>query len=71
MEAFTPDGVPLIGRWPERANVYLAAGFCGHGFQLAPAVGRAVAADLLGEEVPELKPFLPGRSQPKRSASGA
>lgn len=71
LEAFTPDGVPLIGRWPERANVYLAAGFCGHGFQLAPAVGRAVAADLLGEEVPELKPFLPGRSQPKRSASGA
>lgn len=61
LEAFTEDGVPLIGRLPERPGVYVAAGFCGHGFQLAPAVGRAVAADLLGDSVPELAPFDPNR----------
>lgn len=61
LEALTPDGVPLIGRLGHREGAYIAAGFCGHGFQLAPAVGRAVAADLLGDDVPELAPFDPDR----------
>lgn len=61
LEALTPDGVPLIGRLGQREGVYIAAGFCGHGFQLAPAVGRAVASDLLGDDVPELAPFAPDR----------
>ena len=41
----TPDAHPIIG-WVED-GVYAACGFSGHGFMQAPAVGRAVADDLL------------------------
>jgi sarcosine oxidase subunit beta len=37
------DGVPLIGPVPRMRGLYVAAGFTGHGFQIAPAVGAAVA----------------------------
>lgn len=37
------DGVPLIGPVPHMRGLYIAAGFTGHGFQIAPAVGAAVA----------------------------
>jgi sarcosine oxidase subunit beta len=39
----TPDWEPLIGRVPGASSVIVAAGFSGHGFKLAPAVGVAVA----------------------------
>jgi sarcosine oxidase subunit beta len=42
----TPDAHPIIG--PLRDDVYVAAGFSGHGFMQSPAVGRAVAEELLG-----------------------
>jgi sarcosine oxidase subunit beta len=41
----TPDAHPIIG--PVRDGVYVAAGFSGHGFMQSPAVGRAVAEELL------------------------
>ncbi|MFL5935932.1 MAG: NAD(P)/FAD-dependent oxidoreductase [Gaiellaceae bacterium] len=41
----TPDAHPIIGR--VRDDVYVAAGFSGHGFMQSPAVGRAVAEELL------------------------
>jgi sarcosine oxidase subunit beta len=44
----TPDAHPIIG--PLRDGVYVAAGFSGHGFMQSPAVGRAVAEELLGLE---------------------
>jgi sarcosine oxidase subunit beta len=44
----TPDAHPIIG--PVADGVYAACGFSGHGFMQAPAVGEAVAAELLGEE---------------------
>jgi sarcosine oxidase subunit beta len=43
----TPDVHPIIG--PVAEGVYAACGFSGHGFMQAPAVGAAVAAELLGE----------------------
>jgi len=43
----TPDAHPVIG-WAGD-GVYAACGFSGHGFMQAPAVGAAVAAELLGE----------------------
>jgi sarcosine oxidase, subunit beta len=43
IEAFTPDGIPIIGPSKASENVYHAFGFCGHGFQLGPAVGRTLA----------------------------
>jgi len=44
----TPDAHPIIG--PFGDAVYVAAGFSGHGFMQSPAVGRAVAEELLGLE---------------------
>jgi len=52
----TPDAHPIIGRVAD--GVYSACGFSGHGFMQSPAVGDAVAAELLGETPPfELSPY--------------
>jgi sarcosine oxidase subunit beta len=52
----TPDAHPLIGAVAD--GVYAACGFSGHGFMQAPAVGAAVAAELLGEEpAVDLSPY--------------
>ena len=47
----TPDAHPIVG--PVAPGVYAACGFSGHGFMQSPAVGAAVAAELLGE-LPEI-----------------
>jgi sarcosine oxidase, subunit beta len=39
----TPDWHPAIGRVPGADDVFVAAGFSGHGFKLAPAVGLSIA----------------------------
>ncbi len=44
----TPDAHPIIGWVAE--GVYAACGFSGHGFMQAPAVGQAVAQELLERE---------------------
>lgn len=52
----TPDAHPIIGL--VAGGVYAACGFSGHGFMQAPAVGDAVAAELLGDTVPyDLSPY--------------
>ena len=52
----TPDAHPIIGRVAD--GVYAACGFSGHGFMQSPAVGDAVAAELLGDEPPfDLSPY--------------
>ena len=52
----TPDAHPIIGAVAD--GVYSACGFSGHGFMQSPAVGDAVAAELLGEAPPfELSPY--------------
>ena len=43
LEAFTPDGLPVLGPVPGLDGLLIAAGFCGHGFALAPAVGDVLA----------------------------
>jgi sarcosine oxidase, subunit beta len=43
----TPDAHPILGRVAD--GVYAACGFSGHGFMQSPAVGRAVAEEILGE----------------------
>jgi len=53
LEAFTPDGLPLIGCVPALAGLVVAAGFCGHGFALAPAVGDILARLALGLDARE------------------
>ena len=52
----TPDAHPIIG--PVADGLYAACGFSGHGFMQSPAVGDAVAAELLGESPPfDLSPY--------------
>jgi sarcosine oxidase, subunit beta len=52
----TPDAHPILGR--VRDGVYAACGFSGHGFMQSPAVGRAVAEEiLLGESELDLSAF--------------
>lgn len=41
----TPDAHPIIG--PVREGIYAACGFSGHGFMQSPAVGAAVAEEIL------------------------
>lgn len=43
----TPDAHPVIGPLPGLAGLTLVTGFSGHGFKLAPAVGRGVAEWIL------------------------
>ncbi len=45
----TPDGLPLVGEDPRRPGFVHANGLGGHGFMLAPAIGRCVARAVLGE----------------------
>ncbi|WP_313691256.1 NAD(P)/FAD-dependent oxidoreductase [Halorarum halobium] len=54
----TPDGDPLLGEL--REDLYVAAGWQGHGFMRAPATGEEIAAQVLGDSdgVPA---FDPGR----------
>jgi sarcosine oxidase subunit beta len=52
----TPDAHPIVGRIAD--GVYAACGFSGHGFMQSPAVGRAVAEELvLGRSSFDLAPY--------------
>jgi sarcosine oxidase subunit beta len=52
----TPDAHPIIGAIGN--GLYVACGFSGHGFMQSPAVGRAVAEELLhGESSLDLSPY--------------
>lgn len=42
----TPDGNPLVGEAPGLPGFYLCSGFMGHGFMMAPVVGKYYAAYL-------------------------
>jgi len=61
LEAQCFDGVPLLGPAPVVDGLYLAAGFSGHGFQISPAVGRAIADALTGRPVEALNALSPAR----------
>ena len=45
----TPDRQAIVGPVPRYEGLYLAAGFSGHGFMMAPEIGRGVAAMVMGE----------------------
>lgn len=66
LEGATPDGIPFIGPSLRHPGLWHVFGFCGHGFQLAPAVGEAVAHSLVsGTLDPRLAPFAVDRLQPQ------
>ncbi|NWW29632.1 SOX oxidase, partial [Panurus biarmicus] len=46
----TPDGDFILDRHPKFSNIVIGAGFSGHGFKLAPMVGKLLCQLSLGEE---------------------
>jgi sarcosine oxidase subunit beta len=66
----TPDRQPILGAAPGQEGLYLAAGFSGHGFMIAPAVGRILADAVEGRHDPILDAldaarFADGRPVPE------
>jgi sarcosine oxidase, subunit beta len=58
----SPDGDAIVGRTPGLPQLVQVCGFTGHGFMMAPAVGRLLARYLaLGERHPMLDRWDPGR----------
>ncbi len=55
----SPDWQPVIGEIAD--GVFIDAGTSGHGFKLAPGLGRYVADLVLGDPDPGLEPFTPHR----------
>jgi sarcosine oxidase, subunit beta len=47
---YTPDRRPLLGPVPGADGLFLAVGFSGYGFMIAPAVGEALAALMTGRD---------------------
>ncbi|MCC6215422.1 MAG: FAD-binding oxidoreductase [Polyangiaceae bacterium] len=44
----SPDGAPIVGPVARPRGLYLCSGFTGHGFMMAPVVGRLLAAAIAG-----------------------
>jgi hypothetical protein len=57
----TPDWQPVLGPAPGVEGLYLALGFSGHGFKLAPSVGALLAQLITTGEAPELHAYRPTR----------
>jgi sarcosine oxidase subunit beta len=61
MEAQSIDDIPFIGQISGLNGLTIAIGFSGHGFALAPAIGRCVADQINGLSTPELEDLNPTR----------
>lgn len=70
LEARTADQLPVIGPSPAAPRLFHVFGFSGHGFQLVPAVGAAVA-DLVvdGATRRAIGPFAAARLMAGRAAA--
>jgi glycine/D-amino acid oxidase-like deaminating enzyme len=70
----TPDWNPVVGPVPGREGLFVAVGFSGHGFKLAPTIGESLAQAVLG--LPVRVPIAPyamtrfGSGQALRGAYG-
>ena len=58
---FVPDLLPVVGRVPSDARLWVAGGYSGHGNVLGFLCGELVAAAILGEPDPLLEHFAPAR----------
>ena len=57
-ESLSIDGIPIIDRVDEFANLYYATGWCGHGWAIAPAVAELLAQWAQeGDKPKALEPF--------------
>lgn len=58
----TPDDRPLIGQVEGIDGLFVATGFCGHGFSISPAVTEELARLITGQRpASDLSPFDPRR----------
>jgi sarcosine oxidase subunit beta len=66
----TPDRQPILGPVDGLDGLHVAAGFSGHGFMIAPAVGRIVAGAVVGDQdtvlaILDSRRFQEGRTVPE------
>jgi sarcosine oxidase, subunit beta len=68
----TPDWHPILDEAPGIRGFYLAVGFSGHGFKLAPAVGEIVADLVINGKQPDsdINAFRYSRFAEKRPVRG-
>jgi sarcosine oxidase subunit beta len=75
LESESPDGVPFLGSTEAAGGppgLHVAVGFSGHGFQISPAVGEAMALLLDGKDAGDVTAGLePGRTRQDGSPDGA
>ena len=45
---YMPDEIPILDQAPTISNLFVAAGFSGHGFCLGPIVGRLISEWIAG-----------------------
>jgi sarcosine oxidase subunit beta len=65
LRPLTPDGRAILDWAPGVEGLYLAVGFCGHGFQHSPGVGETVAEVLLdGRSTLDIQDLRLGRFAP-------
>jgi len=68
----TPDSQPLVGPFDAGGELWIAAGFSGHGFMMAPVIGKWLAEWMTGGaptmDLTDFRPdrFAAGRLQPER-----
>jgi len=63
MYTLTPDAQAVLGPLAGTEGLFVASGFSGHGFKLAPSIGEGLAQMVLGEPVSAFETpfFAPGR----------
>jgi glycine/D-amino acid oxidase-like deaminating enzyme len=66
----TADKLPLIGRWPARSHLWIAAGHEGLGITMATGTADIIVAGILGSPPPiDAAPFRPDRVMPAMGAA--
>jgi len=50
----TPDANPIVGEVPEVEHFFQASGFMGHGFMMAPVMGKKIAEEIVNPSDSEL-----------------
>lgn len=69
IEARTPDELPVLGESTAARGLFHSFGYSGHGFQLAPAAGLAMAELMLrGQTNLPVAAFAPGRFAARQAA---
>ncbi|HEX9479542.1 MAG TPA: FAD-dependent oxidoreductase, partial [Methylomirabilota bacterium] len=58
----TPDGLPVLGPWPDVAGLFVATGHYRNGILLAPVTAAVMTACIVDGKTPDsIIPFLPQR----------